>query len=168
MNIFDIIVGVLAILFLFKGFKKGLFNELAGFVALFSGLWLAYSYYEFFSTAYLAGYFEWSEESLQVFSFFILFIVVVTLVHLLAKLITRFLKMIALGLVNRLFGGLFGLLKLFLLLIVFYFSLDYIDSFYALKSENWLEDSLVFQNTFGLYQNYFPTLADLFEEHTSL
>lgn len=80
---------------------------------------------------------------------------------------TSFLKMIALGLVNRLFGGLFGLLKLLLLLIVFYLSLDYIDSFYALKSETWLENSLIFQNTFGLYQNYFPALADIFEEHAS-
>ncbi|MGO2102254.1 MAG: CvpA family protein [Psychroflexus halocasei] len=166
MNIFDIVVGVIAILFLFKGLKRGFFIELAGFVALFLGLWISYSYYEFMSVQYISQYLDWSEESLQIFSFFILFVIVVTLVHLLAKLITGFLKIIALGLVNRLFGGLFGLMKLLLLLIVFYLSLDYIDTFYSLKSEDWLEDSLVFQNTFGLYQNYFPALAELFEEHT--
>lgn len=166
MNIFDIVVGIIAILFLFKGLKRGLFVELAGFVALFFGLWLSYSYYELVSSQYLSQYLDWSEETLQVFSFFILFVIVVTLVHLFAKLITSFLKIIALGLVNRLFGGLFGVMKLVLLLIVFYLSLDYIDSFYSLKSEDWLEDSLVFQNTFGLYQNYFPALAELFEEHT--
>lgn len=166
MNIFDIVVGIVAVLFLFKGLKRGLFVELAGFVALFLGLWLSYSYYEFISAQYVSQYLDWSEESLQIFSFFVLFIIVVSLVHLLAKLITGFLNIIALGLVNRLFGGLFGLMKLLLLLIVFYLSLDYLDTFYSLKSEDWLEDSLVFQNTFGLYRNYLPALAELFEEHT--
>lgn len=166
MNIFDIVVGVVAILFLIKGLRRGFFVELAGFLALLLGLWISYSYYEVFSNAYLSNYFDWSEQNLMILSFFILFISVVVIVHLVAKLLTKFLSIIALGFVNRLFGGFFGLFKLILLLIVFYLSLDYIDSYYSLKSEDWLEDSYVFQNTFGLYQNYLPSIAELLEKHT--
>ena len=60
---------------------------------------------------YLNSYVDWSPKTIQVISFIILFIIIIYAVSLLAKMITKTLKIIALGMINRIFGGIFGLLK---------------------------------------------------------
>ena len=54
---------------------------------------------------------EWDEQYMKITSFVITFIAIVILVHLSAKLLTKIADFAMLGLLNKIAGGIFGTLK---------------------------------------------------------
>jgi membrane protein required for colicin V production len=107
MNIFDVIILIILLYGLIKGFIKGFIIEVAGIIALILGVTGSFKFARILEV-YLNSYVDWSPKTIQITSFIILFIYAVSL---LAKMITKTLKIIALGMINRIFGGIFGLLK---------------------------------------------------------
>jgi len=107
-NVLDSIVLILLAYGLISGFMKGLVLELAGLIAFILGLMGAFKFSSLLGS-YLGTYVDWSP--IQAVSFILLFLVIIYAVSLLAKMITKTLKLIALGFINRIAGGLFGLLK---------------------------------------------------------
>lgn len=108
MGTFDIIVGILLIFFFLKGLKNGFIIELASVVALVLGIVAAVLFSD------VVG--QWLSEFIttrfiSILSFFIVLIAVMIAVHLLAKLLDRLVKAVALGWLNRLVGALFGMFK---------------------------------------------------------
>ena len=110
MNIFDFIILIILLYGLIKGFVKGFIIEVAGIIALILGVTGSFKFASILEV-YLNSYVDWSPKNIQVISFIILFIIIIYAVSLLAKMITKTLKIIALGMINRIFGGIFGLLK---------------------------------------------------------
>ena len=110
MNIFDVIILIILLYGLIKGFIKGFVIEIAGIIALILGVTGSFKFTSILEV-YLNSYVDWSPKTIQVISFIILFIIIIYAVSLLAKMITKTLKIIALGMINRIFGGIFGLLK---------------------------------------------------------
>ena len=110
MNIFDVIILIILLYGLIKGFIKGFIIEVAGIIALILGVTGSFKFTSILEV-YLNSYVDWSPKNIQVISFIILFIIIIYAVSLLAKMITKTLKIIALGMINRIFGGIFGLLK---------------------------------------------------------
>ena len=110
MNIFDFIILIILLYGLIKGFIKGLIVEIAGIIALILGVTGSFKFASILEI-YLNSYVDWSPKTVQIISFIILFIIIIYAVSLLAKMITKTLKIIALGMINRIFGGIFGLLK---------------------------------------------------------
>ena len=110
MNIFDVIVLIILLYGLIMGFIKGFIIEVAGIIALILGVTGSFKFASILEV-YLNSYVDWSPKNIQVISFIILFIIIIYAVSLLAKMITKALKIIALGMINRIFGGIFGLLK---------------------------------------------------------
>ena len=110
MNIFDVIILIILLYGLIKGFIKGFIIEVAGIIALILGVTGSFKFARILEV-YLNSYFDWSPKTIQITSFIILFIIIIYAVSLLAKMITKTLKIIALGMINRIFGGIFGLLK---------------------------------------------------------
>ena len=110
MNIFDVIILIILLYGLIKGFIKGFIIEVAGIIALILGVTGSFKFASILEV-YLNSYVDWSPKNIQVISFIILFIIIIYAVSLLAKMITKTLKIIALGMINRIFGGIFGLLK---------------------------------------------------------
>ena len=110
MNIFDVIILIILLYGLIKGFVKGFIIEVAGIIALILGVTGSFKFASILEV-YLNSYVDWSPKNIQVISFIILFIIIIYAVSLLAKMITKTLKIIALGMINRIFGGIFGLLK---------------------------------------------------------
>lgn len=110
MNFFDIIFVIPLLWGAYNGFSKGFVLEIASFVALGLGVWggLKFSYV---SAEYLSKLFDISEKLMPLISFSVVFIIIVVAVFLLAKLLQSVLKKAALGLVNRLLGLVFGVLK---------------------------------------------------------
>ena len=110
MNILDIILGLFLLWGLVKGFRNGLIIELASLAALILGLYgaLRFSYY---TSGLLTRYLEIEGKYLYIVSFLITFIVIVIVIHLLARGMDRLAKAVALGFFNRFLGMLFGLLK---------------------------------------------------------
>ena len=98
-----------------RGYTKGLILSVASLVGLVGGIWAASHFSSLVADA-LAAQISWSENTVHMAALALTFLMVVAGVHLLAKLLEKTLELVALGLVNKLAGAAFGLLKVGLVL----------------------------------------------------
>jgi len=121
MNWLDIVLAIPMLWFLYRGFRNGLIIELASLAALILGIYVAL-HFSFYVEGWLVDNFEISEKYLYIISFALTFIIVAVLVFLAGKIIHKLVGIIFLGFLNRLAGGIFGLLKAALVLsVILYF-----------------------------------------------
>ena len=162
MNIFDIIIALLALFVVYKGFKRGLVLELSGLLALFLALFIAYNFYDIVSDDYLSTYVDWSNELLDLSSFILVFVGVAIIINLIGRLVTKLLDIAALSLFNRLLGGLFGLLKLGLFLLFLNVVIDYSMRLLGRKDlPEFLETSIVYLVSRDIYKSIMPQIFQL-------
>jgi membrane protein required for colicin V production len=126
MNYIDIILCVPLLWGLYKGFTKGIIIEAASIVALGLAIWSGVKFHDFL-TEYSHQHFSWDTKYLPVISFAIIFLGILILVYAIAKLLERLVKAVSLGFVNKLTGGIFGILKFGLILSVIIFVLNAIE-----------------------------------------
>ena len=126
MNYLDIALCIPLLWGLYKGFTKGLIIEAASIIALGLAIWSGIKFSDFL-TGYIHAHFSWDTKYLPVISFAVIFLVILILVYAIAKLIERLVKAISLGFVNKLAGGIFGMLKFGLILSVLIFVLTAIE-----------------------------------------
>lgn len=125
MNLFDIIlILILAYCFL-RGIFRGLLKEISSLIGVIGGFYAAYTYYKD-AGVHLSPYLKrWITDPshINILSFLIIFIGIYLIVSIIGIIIKYILKIVFLGWVDRLFGGVFGILKGILigsvLLIVF-------------------------------------------------
>jgi len=141
MNIFDVIILIILLYGLINGFIKGFIIEVAGIIALILGVTGSFKFASILEV-YLNSYVDWSPKTVQIISFIILFIIIIYAVSLLAKMITKTLKIIALGMINRIFGGIFGLLKWCVILSSLVLVSQEINEIITLIPDNTLKDSV--------------------------
>jgi membrane protein required for colicin V production len=141
MNIFDVIILIILLYGLIKGFIKGFIIEVAGIIALILGVTGSFKFARILEVS-LNSYVDWSPKTIQIASFIILFIIIIYAVSLLAKMITKTLKIIALGIINRIFGGIFGLLKWCVILSSFVLVSQEINEIITLIPDKTLKDSV--------------------------
>jgi membrane protein required for colicin V production len=110
MSYLDIIIAIPLIWGLYRGFTKGFIIELATLVALCLGMIGAIKLSDLV-TIYCREHFGWTSEYLPLISYVITFVIIVLLVYLIAKAIEQFVRLAALGMVNRIFGSVFGVFK---------------------------------------------------------
>lgn len=110
MNFLDIVIGVLLIWGLFKGLKNGLFVEIASLIALIAGIYGAI-HFSYLTADHLSENMGWDGQYLKISAFLITFFGIVILVHLAGKFLTKIADFAMLGLLNKIAGGLFGMLK---------------------------------------------------------
>ena len=126
MNYIDIFISI----FLIYGFIKGLYNgfiiEIASVIGLLLGIYLATQYSGDFSNYLISKQFiTWKEGYVIILSNVILFIFTILIVSIIGKVATKLVKLVALGLFNKILGSVFGLLKniLILVIVIFVFNL---------------------------------------------
>ncbi|MCH2216131.1 MAG: CvpA family protein [Flavobacteriales bacterium] len=100
---------------MFKGFKRGLIIELCTLMALTLGVYSAATFGEM-GSEYLQETFNTDPRVSGVLGFALLFLIIVVLVFVFGKALEGVVKLVALGLVNKLFGLLFGGFKFALIL----------------------------------------------------
>lgn len=118
MSFLDIVLGVILVVGLFKGIKNGLFVELASLISLILGIYVAIKF-SFLAKIMLSGFVHWNPKTIQITAFIITFLVVVVAISLLAKFLTSVADFAQLGVINKLGGGFFRLLKTILILSIF-------------------------------------------------
>lgn len=123
MNFLDIIFGVLLLLGLWKGLKNGLLIEIASIIALIAGIYGAIQF-SYITGNYLSDRMEWNEQYISITAFIITFIIIVLIVHVIGKLLTKILDLAMLGLFNKIAGGIFGVLKVAVILGAFLIFLE--------------------------------------------
>lgn len=117
MSFLDIILGALLAFSLYKGIKNGLFVEIASFVSLLLGIYLAMKFSSLMRDI-IAKHVSWNPTNIQVTAFILTFLLVVVGVYLLAKFLTGIADFAHLGLVNKLGGGFFRILKTILIISI--------------------------------------------------
>ena len=115
MGILDIVLGLLLAYGFYRGLRNGLFIEIASLVALIAGLYGAI-HLSYITGEYLQQRVDWDEHYVSITAFIITFFAIVILVHLLGKLVTKIIELTVLGLLNKIAGGIFGAVKVAIIL----------------------------------------------------
>lgn len=160
MNYFDIIIIIPLLWGAFKGFKKGLIIEVASFTALFLGVWGGVKFSSI-SAQYLGEMFSVSEKIMPLVSFAITFILIVIAVFSLAKLLERVIKMVALGLVNKIAGAAFGVLKFTLIISIILTLVNNINSEVEFIESEMENSSLLYKPISSLAPRIIPGLKNI-------
>ncbi len=161
MSKIDIILAIPLLWGAFIGFKKGLILELASLVGLILGIYGAIKFSDF-TAQKLTEHVEVSTEWLGLISFLLTFILIVFAVFLMAKALDKALKIIALGLVNRLLGLLFGLLKYALIVSTLLYIFENMNQKFEFVEDGFSEESLLYK-PLNLVTSPFESLLTDFE-----
>ena len=121
----DLIIIVVIIYAFIKGFYNGLINEIASFLGLFIGAIVSYTFSDNLSEI-LDSYFEIDPKVLNILSFILLFIITSLCFTIAGKSLTKLIKFISLGTINRLLGGLFSSLKFIIVIVSISMVINYL------------------------------------------
>jgi|TARA_B100000530_G_scaffold148645_1_gene93243 membrane protein required for colicin V production len=121
----DLIIIVVIIYAFIKGFYNGLINEIASFLGLFIGAIVSYTFSDNLSEI-LNSYFEIDPKVLNILSFILLFIITSLCFTIAGKSLTKLIKFISLGTINRLLGGLFSSLKFIIVIVSISMVINYL------------------------------------------
>ena len=160
MNYIDIILSVPILWGMYKGFVKGLIIEAAGFLALALGVWGGMNFSVFLSSQ-IKSAFDWDSEYLSIISFAILFLGVVISIFLMANLLSKLAKKLALGGVDKLLGSALGALKFALILSVLIFIIDAVEKSYPQLSFSAQKQSLLYKPVGKIAPFIIPSLQSL-------
>lgn len=159
MNIFDIIIAALLIFAFVRGIMKGLFAEIASLVAIIAGVYIAIHYahhLEFYLVN--SKSINWSDETNRIVAFAITFLVVVIAVIILGKLLTKMADITALGMLNKLLGGFFGILKTALILSVIFTFFGRVNNTIPFIKQETLDASLLYSPVKLIAPTLFPSI----------
>lgn len=156
MELIDIILGSLLAFGLIKGLMKGLFVELASVVSLLVGIFVAVKFSGFVGSL-LQGHLC-NPKYASITAFVLTFIAAVVGVILLAKAFTKVADFSGLGWLNRALGGLFGTIKMALILSVALNFFVKLNSTNALASKEAIDGSIFFNPILSISNYIFPVL----------
>jgi len=166
MNIFDIVIAVLLIFAFIRGLMKGFFVEVASLVALVGGVWGAI-HFSYFVADLLEDHVEWEENYISLTAFAITFVAIVVAVSLLGKMLTKMADFAALGLVNKIFGGVFALLKSVVILSVIFVFFARINNKVPFVGKETLDNSLLYEPVKDIIPSIFPSIIKEFDSETT-
>lgn len=157
MNIFDIIIAALLLFGFVRGLMKGLFVEVASLVALIGGVYGAIHFSDFASDL-IKEYVSWNEEYISLVAFAITFVSIIVVIALLGKALTKLADFAALGILNKILGGVFGALKIGLILsVVFIFFGKMNDTIPFIEKET-LDESILYSPVKKIAPAIFPSI----------
>lgn len=144
MSFLDIVLGLLLIYGLYKGLKNGLFVEIASLIALIAGLFGAI-HFSYIAGDYLHEHMQWNERYINLAAFIITFIVIVLVVHVAGKFLTKVADFAMLGLLNKIAGGIFGTLKVAVILGALLIFFERVNSSVGLVKNETMEGSVLYE-----------------------
>ena len=144
MGFLDIVLGLLLIFGLYRGLKNGLFVEIASIIALIAGLFGAI-HFSYITGNYLAQNMNWDENYINLIAFIVTFIIIVLAVHLAGKFLTKIADFAMLGLLNKIAGGIFGILKVAVILGALLIFFDRVNSSIGIVKNETVQKSVLYQ-----------------------
>ena len=114
MNYLDIIIVIPLLYGLIKGFSNGLVKEITGLLGLIIGVYVAVNFSSYLHpkfTEFLGGY----EKFVPIITFTTLFVVSILAIRLLGNILDKLTRLLALGIISRILGSIFGVLKIIVL-----------------------------------------------------
>ncbi len=168
MSIIDIVLAALLLFGFVRGLFKGLFVEIASLVALVLGVYGAI-HFSYFASNLLESSVDWSEKTTNIVAFAITFVIIVLVISLAGKALTKLADFAALGLLNKLLGGVFGALKIGLILSIILIVFGKLNNTLPFMEKEDLEKSVLYEPVKSLAPMIFPNLikSDI-EQETSI
>ena len=157
MNYLDIIILALVALLVINGAIKGFIISLASLIALVLGIYIAVNFSNYIEVA-LMDHLHPGRTWLPILSFTITFLIVVIVVMLLAKALEKLVDLVGMGILNHIFGGIFGLVKGILLVSVLLFIISGFDPKERLIKPKVKQESMLY----GYANQVFPFMMKLF------
>lgn len=117
MSFLDLFLGAVLLFGFLRGIWKGFFVELASFVSLIIGVFVAIKC-SYLAKEIIATRVSWSPQTIQITAFTLTFVIVVVGIYALGNFFTTLVNFASLGIINKLAGGVFGVLKTILMLSI--------------------------------------------------
>ena len=136
-NWLDVILILPLVVGLVRGLMHGFISEVIAIVVVILGV-LGARYGAPAFSAWLLTQFAWPQGVCDVVAYTLLFLAVAIVLSIAARLLSKFLRAIHLGWANRLMGGVFGLAKYGLIMLIIVFAMDRTN-----EAFHWLDDSPV-------------------------
>lgn len=145
MNYLDILILILILLAAIKGFSRGLIKEVVSFISLFTGIYIA-SNFSIFLEGYLLDNFPQYEEFISIASFVILFFIIFLSLKLAGIIISKLVKSLHLGLINKTLGVVFGASKVLLIISIILFELNHLSKVIEIIPKKQKQESLLYDH----------------------
>ena len=162
MNYFDLFIFLNVIYGLYRGFSRGLVLEFTSLLGLSLGLYCSLHFSQI-TFGFLSKWIEMESIYLNIVSYAVTFIGIMTIVSLLGRLFTILLKFIALGFLNRMMGALFGGVKLLLIISFFLMFFDKFIKPFGLVNPILLKESLFYKPIVKHTLNIYPNIIKEFQ-----
>ena len=155
MNILDIIILIPVAWMAYRGFSKGLIIEVATLVALILGIYLSINF-SYIVGNFLVEQFDLTTKYLHIIAFIVTFIGVVLIVHLIGKILEKVVNIVALGFINKLLGGVFGILKAVIFLSVIIMLINRFDPNQNLITDEKRDSSMFYEHVESVVPSILP------------
>ncbi len=136
---------------------KGLFVEVASLIALIGGVYGAI-HFSYFIVDFLKEYVSWSQEYISLAAFAGTFMVIIITISVLGKMLTKLANFASLGVINKILGGIFGALKIGLILSVVFIFFGKMNNTIPFVKKETLEKSILYAPVKNIAQTIFPSI----------
>lgn len=159
MSYIDIIISLIVAWGAFSGFRKGLVLEAGSLIAIIAGIYGALEF-SFVIRNYLADSVDWSERAIQLTSFICTFLAIVIIINLIARAFQKIIKAVALSMINRIFGLIFGAAKYLVIVSGLLYVLNTFNQRYPFIDDETLHESLLYHPLAEIIPNVYPSLSE--------
>jgi membrane protein required for colicin V production len=159
MNWIDAAIVVILILSMVMGFINGLVKEVASLAALILGIWGAIKFSSF-TAGKLYDYFDMTGNYVSIIAFVITFMIIVVIIHFIGIIADKIIDAVSLGLLNKLLGILFGLIKSVLIMSVFFVVLNAVDGRRPFLPKERIEESIFYNPISDIAPAIFPIIGE--------
>ena len=144
MNWFDVLLLLPLLVGLVRGLMRGFVTEVVAILVVILGVlgarWWAPTF-----AKWMTKQFAWQAEVCDVVAYVLIFLGIAIVLAIIARLLSKFLKAIHLGWVNRLFGGVFGIAKYAIIVLIAVFAMEKTDkSFHWIKKSEAVKTSVIY------------------------
>ncbi|QJP33587.1 CvpA family protein [Nonlabens sp. Ci31] len=159
MNWLDIIICIVLLIGLYKGYLNGFFVELTSLIALIAAIYGSI-YFSNFAGDWLRVQVAWEDVYITIASFIVTFLVIIFVITYVGKLITKVIKTVNLSFINKIAGAAFGLVKMGFLASVILMFINSASGEFHIIGKDIKENSIVYGHIAPLAPFLLPKILE--------
>ncbi len=163
MSWLDIIILLPLLIGLVRGLMKGLVIEITSILAVVLGYVGSRMWGSIFA-AWLMQQFAWPDAVCAVVAYALLFIAISLILHVLARFISKLFQKVSLGWLNRILGGLFGMLKWGLIVLILVLCVHRLDNQFHFFKEELKTESIIYMQAAPLSEKMWDKVKQQIDE----
>lgn len=144
MSLLDFLILTPILYGLIRGIMRGFVGELTSLVAIVAGV-IGTKLLSPMVAQWLQNALTWDANACQLLAWFVIFVSIVLLLHGLGKLLSRLLKAMSLGAINRLIGAVFGAAKWALIVSILLNGFAMLDARFSILKPQTKEKSIAYE-----------------------